>query len=145
MWNTCISNKRTEIGERMMQVRPWVAMPKGKIRVYDGDTFYSEMLDCGWGTAAIKPKFRIGRIDTPEKGWRAKTDRERELAIEAKKFLEKMIFEASQVLVYTEDGRGKYGRWIIELLCDGVNAGDALIEAGLARRYDGGTKDAAPW
>ena len=67
------------------------------------------------------------------------------LAIEAKKFLEKMIAEADQVLVYTEDGRGKYGRWLIELLCDGVNAGDALIEAGLARRYDGGTKDAEPW
>jgi len=129
----------------MMEIKPWVAMPKGNIRVYDGDTFYSEMLDCGWGTAAIKPKFRIARIDTPEKGWRAKTDRERVLAIEAKKFLEKMIAEADQVLVYTEDGRGKYGRWLIELLCDGVNAGDALIEAGLARRYDGGTKDAEPW
>jgi len=56
-----------------------------------------------------------------------------------------MIAEADEVLVYTEDGRGKYGRWLIELLCDGVNAGDALIEAGLARRYDGGTKDAEPW
>jgi endonuclease YncB( thermonuclease family) len=110
----------------MADVRPWVAVPKGNIRVYDGDTFYSEMLDCGWGTAAIKPKFRIARIDTPEKGWRAKTARERVLAIEAKDFLKKMLNESNQVLVYTEDGRGKYGRWIVEVVCDGINAGDLL-------------------
>ena len=129
----------------MSDVRPWVAVPKGNIRVYDGDTFYSEMLDCGWGTAAIKPKFRIARIDTPEKGWRAATARERELAIEAKDFLKKMLTESDQVLVYTEDGRGKYGRWLVEVVCDGVNAGDARIAAGLARRYDGGPTASEPW
>ena len=129
----------------MSTLRPWVAVPRGKIRVYDGDTFYSESLDTGWGVSANKPKFRIARIDTPEKGWRAKTDRERELSLEAKKFVEKYITESEQVLVYTEDGRGKYGRWLIELVCDGVNVGDALIEAGLARRYDGGTKSEDPW
>ena len=129
----------------MQPIRPFVGKPKGKIRVYDGDTFYSEMLDCGWGLAAIKPKFRIARIDTPEKGWRAQTDRERALAIEARDFLKKLITESDQVLVYSEDGRGKYGRWLVEVVCDGVNAGDALIEAGLARRYDGGTKDSEPW
>jgi|TARA_Y100000310_G_C20082419_1_gene534460 endonuclease YncB( thermonuclease family) len=129
----------------MSDLRPWVAVPRGKIRVYDGDTFYSESLDTGWGVSANKPKFRIARIDTPEKGWRAKTDRERELSLEAKKFVEKYITESEQVLVYTEDGRGKYGRWLIELVCDGVNVGDALIEAGLARRYDGGTKSEVPW
>ena len=129
----------------METIRPFVGKPKGKIRVYDGDTFYSETLDCGWGLAAIKPKFRIARIDTPEKGWRAQTDRERALAIEARDFLKKLITESDQVLVYSEDGRGKYGRWLVEVVCDGVNAGDALIEAGLARRYDGGTKDSEPW
>ena len=129
----------------METIRPFVGKPKGKIRVYDGDTFYSEMLDCGWGLAAIKPKFRIARIDTPEKGWRAQTDRERILAIEARDFLKKLITESDQVLVYSEDGRGKYGRWLVEVVCDGLNAGDLLIEKGLARRYDGGTKDPEPW
>ena len=129
----------------METIRPFVGKPKGKIRVYDGDTFYSEMLDCGWGLAAIKPKFRIARIDTPEKGWRAKTDRERELALEAKAFLEKYLNGSDRVLVYTEDGRGKYGRWLVEVVCDGINVGDAMVEAGLARRYDGGTKSDVPW
>ena len=126
-------------------VRAWVAKPRGKIRVYDGDTFYSETLDLGWGASLNKPKFRIMGIDTPEKGWRGKTDRERKLALEAKDFLKKMIDDADEVLVYSEDGRGKYGRWLVQVVCDGVNAGDALIEIGLARPYDGGTKDTTPW
>ena len=127
------------------RVRPWVAKPRGKIRVYDGDTFYSDTLDLGWGVSLNKPKFRIMGIDTPEKGWRAKTDRERELALEANDFIVNMFEKADEILVYSEDGRGKYGRWLVHVMCDGVNAGDALIEAGLARRYDGGTKDATPW
>jgi endonuclease YncB( thermonuclease family) len=84
-------------------------------------------------------------IDTPEKGWRAKTDRERKLAIEAKNFLKGLIDNANDVMVYSEDGRGKYGRWLVNVVCDGVDAGSALIEAGLARPYDGGTKDVTPW
>jgi endonuclease YncB( thermonuclease family) len=113
--------------------------------VYDGDTWYCDTLDCGWGVSVNKPKFRIARIDTPEKGWRAKTDRERELSLLAKDMLKKMLEESSEVLVYSDLGRGKYGRLLIEVVCDGVNAGDALVEAGLARRYDGGAKDTAPW
>jgi endonuclease YncB( thermonuclease family) len=129
----------------MENIRAWVAKPKGKIRVYDGDTFYSDTLDLGWGASLNKPKFRIMGIDTPEKGWRAKTDRERELSLQAKSFLEDLIFNANDVMVYSEDGRGKYGRWLVNVVCDGVDAGSALIEAGLARRYDGGTKDETPW
>ena len=113
--------------------------------MYDGDTFYSDTLDVGWGASLNKPKFRIMGIDTPEKGWRAKTDRERELSLQAKKFLEDLIFKSDDVLVYSEDGRGKYGRWLVNVVCDGVDAGTALIEAGLARPYDGGTKSTEPW
>ena len=129
----------------MSDIRPFVAKPKGTVRVYDGDTFYADRLDCGWGVSKNKPKFRIARIDTPEKGWRAKTDRERELALKAKAFLKNMLDTAEEVLIYTDDGRGKYGRWLVEVVCDGINAGDALIEVGLARRYDGGTKDDTEW
>ena len=130
---------------KMSDIRPYVAKPKGKIRVYDGDTFYSDTLDLGWGASLNKPKFRIMGIDTPEKGWRAKTDRERELALKAKAFLKNMLDNSYEVLVYSDDGRGKYGRWLVEVVCDGINAGEAHIEVGLARRYDGGTKDETPW
>ena len=56
-----------------------------------------------------------------------------------------MLDESHDVLVYSDLGRGKYGRLLVEVICDGVNAGDALIDAGLARRYDGGTKSEEPW
>ena len=129
----------------MAEIRAWVAKPKGNIRVYDGDTFYSDTLDVGWGASLNKPKFRIAKIDTPEKSWRASSDRERALSLQAKKFLEDLIFKSDDVLVYSEDGRGKYGRWLVSVVCDGVDAGTALIEAGLARPYDGGTKSTEPW
>ena len=67
------------------------------------------------------------------------------MALEAKAFLEKYLIGSDRVLVYTEDGRGKYGRWLVEVVCDGINVGDAMVEAGLARRYDGGTKSDVPW
>jgi len=129
----------------MVEIRPWVAKPKGKFRVYDWDTFYSETLDCGWGVSVNKPRFRLARIDTPAKKWRAKSKRERELAELARDMLKKMLTESETVLVYSELGRGKYGRLLVEVICDGINAGDALIEAGLARLYDGGTKSDEPW
>ena len=128
-----------------MDIRPFVGKLKGKVRVYDGDTFYSEALDCGWGVSVNKPKFRIARIDTPEKGWRAKTDAERELSKKATAFLKNMLAVSKEVLIYSDLGRGKYGRLLVEVVCDGVNAGDALIEVGFARRYDGGTKSTEPW
>ena len=129
----------------MAEIRPFVAMPKGKIRVYDGDTFYAETLDCGWGVSVNKPKFRIARIDTPEKGWRAKTDKERALSLKATAFLKNALDVSHEVLVYSDSGRGKYGRLLVEVLCDGINIGDALIEAGFARRYDGGKKSDVLW
>jgi endonuclease YncB( thermonuclease family) len=88
----------------MAEIRPFVAMPKGKIRVYDGDTFYAETLDCGWGVSVNKPKFRIARIDTPEKGWRAKTDKERALSLKATAFLKNALAVSHEVLVYSDSG-----------------------------------------
>ena len=128
-----------------MQIRPFVGKLKGKVRVYDGDTFYAEALDCGWGVSVNKPKFRIARIDTPEKGWRAKSAAERELSLKATAFLKDILAVSKDVLIYSDLGRGKYGRLIVEVVCDGVNAGDALIEVGYARRYHGGTKSTEPW
>jgi micrococcal nuclease len=128
-----------------MTMRPFVGKLKGKVRVYDGDTFYSEALDCGWGVSVNKPKFRIARIDTPEKGWRAKSEVERVLSLKATAFLKNMLAVSEEVLIYSDLGRGKYGRLLVEVLCDGVNAGDALIEMGLARPYDGGAKSTLPW
>ena len=130
----------------MAEMRPFVAKLKSSVYVYDGDSVTClGTMDVGWGCSINKPKLRLVGIDTPEKGWRAKTDRERKLALEARDFLKNMIVTAKDVLVYSEDGRGKYGRWLTRILADGVDCGDALISAGLARPYWGGTKSTEPW
>ena len=112
-------------------------------RVVDGDTI-DVSIDLGFDLIK-KERVRIAGIDTPEKGWRAQTDREKSLALIARDFLKDMITSANEVLVYSEDGRGKYGRWLVHIVCDGVDCSEALIHAELARPYFGGTKDTTPW
>ena len=127
-------------------IRPFVAKLNSEVYVYDGDTVTVKgAMDIGWGCSINKPKLRLIGIDTPEKGWRAQTDRERQLALIARDFLKDMITSANEVLVYSEDGRGKYGRWLVHIVCDGVDCSEALIHAELARPYFGGTKDTTPW
>jgi len=130
----------------MSDIRPFVAKLKSSVYVYDGDTVsVLSALDIGWGCSINKPKLRLVGIDTPEKGWRAKTEREGAMALLARDHLKNMIESAQEVLVYSEDGRGKYGRWLVHIVCDGIDASDALIDAGLARPYWGGTKSTEPW
>ena len=130
----------------MADIRPFVAKLNSEVYVYDGDTVTVRgAMDIGWGCSINKPKLRLIGIDTPEKGWRAQTDREKSLALIARDFLKDMITSAIEVLVYSEDGRGKYGRWLVHIVCDGVDCSEALIHAELARPYFGGTKDTTPW
>ncbi len=130
----------------MADIRPFVAKLNSEVYVYDGDTVTVRgAMDIGWGCSINKPKLRLIGIDTPEKGWRAQTDREKSLALIARDFLKDMITSANEVLVYSEDGRGKYGRWLVHIVCDGVDCSEALIHAELARPYFGGTKDTTPW
>jgi micrococcal nuclease len=131
---------------KMSNIRPFVAKLKSTVSVYDGDTVsVSGTLDIGWGCSINKPKLRLIGIDTPEKGWRGKTDRERSMALVARDYLKDMIVSATEVLVYSEDGRGKYGRWLVHIVCDGVDCSESLISSGLARPYWGGTKSTEPW
>ena len=50
-----------------------------------------------------------------------------------------MIQEANQIILISHE-RGKYGRILGELICDGVNLNEALIENGHAVKYYGGKK-----
>ena len=114
----------------MADIRPFVAKLNSEVYVYDGDTVTVRgAMDIGWGCSINKPKLRLIGIDTPEKGWRAQTDREKSLALIARDFLKDMITSANEVLVYSEDGRGKYGRWLVHIVCDGVDCSEALIHA----------------
>ena len=107
------------------------------IRVYDGDTFYCNVYQ--W------PKIlgdnigiRINGIDTPE--MRGSSPRIKKLAEKAKAIVQNRLFEA-RVIVLKNIKRGKYFRVVADVEVDGKDLAQILIDAGLAKRYDGGTKD----
>lgn len=111
------------------------------IKVIDGDTFEARARI--WLGQDIVVRVRLDGIDTPE--LRARCDQEARLAAEAKSFMAERLRVAG-----SEGGRvaledihyGKYaGRVLAKVrLADGSDLGGVLIDAGLARAYDGGTR-----
>ena len=103
---------------------------------YDGDTCYV--------TAPTLPEplqkmsVRILGIDTPE--IRGECEEEKKLALEARALANKLFREAGTI----EFGNLKWdkygGRVLVDVYLDGKNYKDEIINAGLARPYDGGTK-----
>ena len=103
---------------------------------YDGDTCYV--------TAPTLPEplqkmsVRILGIDTPE--IRGECEEEKKLALEARALANKLFREARTI----EFGNLKWdkygGRVLVDVYLDGKNYKDEIINAGLARPYDGGTK-----
>ena len=108
-------------------------------RIVDGDTI-DVNVDLGFTVWLSKQRIRLMGVDT----WESRT---RNLEVKAKGLLAKeftkhMVSEAEEIIL-TSHGRGKYGRILGELICDGVNLNDALIENGHAVEYYGGTKTLA--
>jgi endonuclease YncB( thermonuclease family) len=105
--------------------------------IYDGDTFRCDIK----GFRKIIGKnigIRVANIDCPEM-----TDKRPEIkakAQEAKQFAVKMLREGKRIRLKNLH-RGKYFRIVADVIIDGKNLGDELINAGLAKRYDGGTKE----
>ena len=109
------------------------------VRVVDGDTV---KVDAG---ADLPPELaslsvRLRGVDTPEKGRRAKCDAERQAADAATAFAKEAIRKARSIVV-RDPAWGKWGgRVIADLVLDGSSLSSALLEAGHARRYDGGRR-----
>jgi endonuclease YncB( thermonuclease family) len=104
---------------------------------YDGDTCYV--------TAPTLPEplqkmsVRILGIDTPE--IRAECDEEKKLALEARELANKLFREAKEI-EFANLKWDKYGgRVLVDVYLDGKLYKDEIINAGLARPYDGGTKE----
>lgn len=106
------------------------------VRVYDGDTFYCNISQ--W------PKIlgdnigiRINGIDTPE--MRGSPPQVKAMAEMAKRIVHDEL-TAARTVVLKNIKRGKYFRVVADVECDGQDLAQVLINAGLAKRYDGGTK-----
>lgn len=104
--------------------------------VYDGDTFKIN-LNCSLAVYCEKVPVRVLGVDTPE--IKGKTEREKELAQQAKAFTKKFLEKGPISL--SNCSRDKYFR----LLCDvtngeGKNLAKELIKANLGYSYYGGKK-----
>lgn len=105
-------------------------------RVVDGDTA-DVHIDLGFDVRLQGQRIRLFGLDT----WESRT---RDLEVKAKgllakEFTKRMLEDATEIILISHE-RGKYGRILGELICDGVNLNDALIEHGHGVKYFGGKK-----
>jgi len=111
--------------------------------VYDGDTLTVETEI--WPQHTVKTNIRMYGIDTPEKTWRGKCDKEKALALEARNYLIGVIerAKASNEQIYiTKIKYDKYARRFVAVLMIGnKNVSQMMINSGYAVEYYGkGTK-----
>lgn len=108
-------------------------------RVYDGDTFYCHIK--GHNPIDNKPVgIRIRGIDTPEmKGTEGKTHQK---AQKAKDLVAEELKKARTIHLYNVNLKDKYGRVLATVFCDQRDLAKILLEQKLAKKYDGGKKEA---
>lgn len=103
--------------------------------VYDGDTF-KVYLACRYRLFCKAMPVRVRGVDCPE--MRGGTAETKALARKAKKFT-KDFLTGGKILL-KNCGRDKYFRLLCEVKVNGQSLAAALLAAGYAVPYDGGTK-----
>ena len=95
-------------------------------RVVDGDTI-DVVLDLGFDIM-FKSRVRLYGIDTPESRTRDLDEKARGKMASA--FLKEAVENGSKVVIETKlkDSRGKYGRVLGNVVVDGLNINEAMIE-----------------
>ena len=98
--------------------QPSIAADRGFTN-YDGDTF--------------RATFRIANVDTPE--IKGQCDFEVTLALKAKQFTDDFLHRGKVVI--TQTGTDRFGRVLVTVSRDGIDLGEALVDAGLAKPWRG--------
>lgn len=109
------------------------------LRVIDGDTveFEAKFLP---DPLTKRLSVRIYGIDTPEKGSRAKCEKEMIAGKTATEFARSSIASATVVQIQLR-GWDKYGGRVLgDVILDGIPLSTSLVNAGHARPYFGGAK-----
>ena len=112
---------------------------KTKIRRFvDGDTVDVD-IDLGFGMIFSKQRIRLYGIDTPES--RTRDKEEKFYGKLAAQFLKDQCKKGSCITLKTYlDKKGKFGRILGEIIVDGVNINQLMIEEHMAVEYHGQTK-----
>jgi|TARA_R100000081_G_C4765429_1_gene142434 micrococcal nuclease len=107
-------------------------------RVVDGDTI-DVTLDLGFNILH-KCRVRLYGIDTPECRTRNKDEKARGRM--AAGFVQTMVEEGELIQIRTKlkDSKGKYGRVLGELIVDGTNINEAMVQKNLCVYYFGQSK-----
>tara|TARA_R110002153_G_scaffold250678_1_gene407489 strand:+ start:110 stop:532 length:423 start_codon:yes stop_codon:yes gene_type:complete len=108
-------------------------------RVVDGDTI-DVILDLGFDIL-YRSRVRLYGIDTPESRTRDKDEKVRGKLASA--FLKEAVDNGSKVVIETKlkDSKGKFGRVLGNVMVDGVNINQKMIDNYLAVAYFGQSKD----
>jgi len=108
-------------------------------RVVDGDTI-DVVLDLGFDIM-FKSRVRLYGIDTPESRTRNKDEKVRGKMAGA--FLKDAVDNGTQVVIQTKlkDSKGKFGRVLGNVVVDGININQSMINDYLAVAYFGQSKD----
>ena len=108
------------------------------VRNYDGDTITFNLPKLH-PIIGKKIAVRVNEIDTPE--IRGKCDKEKYDAKQAQGMVEEFLKDAERIDLKNM-GRGKYFRIVADVYADGENLAEALVDSGMAVRYNGGKKNA---
>jgi micrococcal nuclease len=108
------------------------------IKIIDGDTVDVD-IDLGFGIILAKQRIRLYGIDTPES--RTRDLEEKYYGKLSSAFLQKHCPKGSYITLRTHlDKKGKFGRILGELIVDGKNLNQTMIEENLAVEYQGQSK-----
>ena len=106
------------------------------VRNYDGDTITFNLPNLH-PIIGNKIRVRLNGLDTPE--IRGKCDKEKYNAEQARDMVTDILKDAERIDLKNM-GRGKYFRIVADVYVDGENLAEALIDSGMAVKYDGGKK-----
>ena len=106
------------------------------ISVYDGDTFRVN-IDSLPPIVGKNIRIRLNGLDTPE--IQGKCQYEKDLALKARDFVRNKLANAKEIKL-TKLQRGIYFRVVADVMIDGINLEQELLDNKLAYKYTGGKK-----
>lgn len=117
---------------------PFVYKVNKVTRIVDGDTI-DVIFDLGFDVM-YAGRVRLAGIDTPES--RTRDKEEKVFGKLAGAYLSEHIKKAERITIKTEyeDAKGKFGRVLGQVWCDGVNINAKMVNEHYAVRYHGQNK-----
>ena len=113
------------------------------LKVYDGDTIYVD-IDEIHPLVGKNIGIKLQSVDAPEFDRRAKCDKEKKIAQEAKAFVEERLVNAKTIELRNVS-RGKWFRIVADIFYDGKDLAPELLEAQYGRPYRANYDYEANW